>query len=211
MRKLDPIKHDEKRREILEAAGRCFQRKGFKGSSISEICAEAGISPGHLYHYFDGKEAIIVAMAQSHLDALAERFQKVLARGEPIVDALVAEMNWLTLGDSVTKATLLFELLAEITRSEGIAKNLHSHSRSMRKLVAKVLQQAQARGEIDPALDPETTAAVLISLMDGARALALRDREIDPHQAAAVYDLLIRRSVGRPRPAPMPSSPLGDP
>ena len=120
-------------------------------------------------------------------------------------------MNWLTLGDSVTKATLLFELLAESTRSEGIAKNLHSHSRSMRKMVAKVLQQAQARGEIDPALDPETTAAVLISLMDGARALALRDREIDPHQAAAVYDLLIRRSVGRPRPAPIPSSPLGDP
>ena len=122
MRRLDPIKHDEKRREILEAAGRCFQRKGFKGSSISEICAEAEISPGHLYHYFDGKEAIIVAMAQSHLDALAERFQKVLARGDPIVDALVAEMNWLTLGDSVTKATLLFELLAESTRSEAIAK-----------------------------------------------------------------------------------------
>ena len=43
-------------------------------------------------------------------------------------------------------------------------------------MVAKVLQKGQARGEIDPALDPETTAAVLISLMDGARALALRDR-----------------------------------
>ncbi len=210
MRKLDPIKHDEKRREILEAAGRCFQRKGFKGSSISEICAEAGISPGHLYHYFAGKDALVVGIAQSHLDALAGRFQKTLAREEPIVDAIVAEMNWLTPGDGVTKATLLFEVLAESTRSEAIARNLQSHSRSMRELVAKVLQKGQARGEIDPALDPETTAAVLISLMDGARALALRDREIDSHQAAAVYDLLIRRSVGWPRPAPMPS-PLGDP
>ncbi|MGA9600748.1 MAG: TetR/AcrR family transcriptional regulator [Methylocystis sp.] len=206
MRKLDPIKHDEKRREILEAAGRCFQRKGFKGSSISEICAEAGISPGHLYHYFAGKDALVVGIAQSHLDALAGRFQKTLAREEPIVDAIVAEMNWLTPGDGVTKATLLFEVLAESTRSEAIARNLQSHSRSMRELVAKVLQKGQARGEIDPALDPETTAAVLISLMDGARALALRDREIDPHQAAAVYDLLIRRSVGRPRLAPLPSS-----
>src|SRR5208337_3723587 len=113
----------------------------------SEICAEAGISPGHLYHYFDGKEAIIVAMAQSHLDALAERFQKTLARGERIVDAIVAEMNWLTPADGVTKATLLFELLAESTRSEAIAKNLQSHSRRMRELVAKVLRQGQAQGE----------------------------------------------------------------
>ncbi|MFY9655050.1 MAG: TetR/AcrR family transcriptional regulator [Methylocystis sp.] len=210
MRKIDPIKHDEKRREILEAAARCFQRKGFKGSSVSEICAEAGISPGHLYHYFVGKEAIIVAMAQSHLDALAERFQKTLARGERILDAIVAEMNWLTPGEGVTNATLLFEVLAESTRSEAIARDLQSHSRRMCELVAKLLQQGQARGEIDPALDPETAAAVLISLMDGARALALRDREIDPHRTAAVYDLLIRRSVGWPRPAPIPA-PLGEP
>ncbi len=55
MRKLDPVKHEEKRREILAAAGRCFARDGFRGASISQICAEAGISSGHLYHYFASK------------------------------------------------------------------------------------------------------------------------------------------------------------
>ena len=100
------------------------------------------------------------------------------------------------------RAALLFEVLAESTRNETIASELQAHSRSMRELVAKVLQKGQARGEIDPALDPETTAAVLISLMDGARALALRDCEIDPHQAAATFDRLIRRSVASALPGP---------
>ena len=42
MRKLDPVRHEQRRREILAAAGRCFARDGFRGASISDICAEAG-------------------------------------------------------------------------------------------------------------------------------------------------------------------------
>ncbi len=67
MRKVDPVKYEEKRRDILQAAMQCFVRDGFRGASISDICAAAGISPGHLYHYFPGKEAIIGAMAETRL------------------------------------------------------------------------------------------------------------------------------------------------
>src|ERR1700687_2268603 len=38
MRKVDQAKYDEKRRHILEAADECFQRDGFRGASISDIC-----------------------------------------------------------------------------------------------------------------------------------------------------------------------------
>jgi len=56
MRKVEEAKHDEKRRQILKAAKRCFIRHGFRGASISDICAEARISPGLLYHYFENKK-----------------------------------------------------------------------------------------------------------------------------------------------------------
>ena len=71
MRKLDPVKHEEKRREILNAAERCFVRDGLQGASISSICAEARISPGHLYHYFTSKEAIVSAMIEVRLEEAA--------------------------------------------------------------------------------------------------------------------------------------------
>lgn len=63
MRTVDPVRHEERRRKILEAAKRCFARDGLWGASVSGICAEVGISPGHLYHYFKGKEAILSAIA----------------------------------------------------------------------------------------------------------------------------------------------------
>ena len=92
MRKVDPVKYDEKRREILEAAGRCFVRDGFHGTSTSAICAEAGISPGHLYHYFASKEAIIEAMAVANLGRAAERFSQ-LAESSNVVTALLSEIE----------------------------------------------------------------------------------------------------------------------
>ena len=61
MRRVDWAKYDEKRQHILEAAEECFQRDGFRGASIGEICTAAHMSPGHLYHYFDSKEALLTA------------------------------------------------------------------------------------------------------------------------------------------------------
>src|SRR3546814_1079723 len=92
MRKLDPVKHEEKRREILNAAERCFVRDGLQGASISSICAEARISPGHLYHYFASKEAIVSAMIEVRLEEAAARFAK-LAEGADVLSALFCEIE----------------------------------------------------------------------------------------------------------------------
>ena len=77
MRTLDPVKHDEKRQEILAAATRCIGRDGFRGASTADICAEAGISPGHLSHYFPSKEAIVSAMAEASLAIADESFREM--------------------------------------------------------------------------------------------------------------------------------------
>ena len=74
----DPVKHEQKRGEILGAALRCFIRDGFRGASTTDICAEAGISPGHLYHYFPSKVAIIEAMIDMGLARAAAHFEKIL-------------------------------------------------------------------------------------------------------------------------------------
>lgn len=45
----------EKRERILEAAAKEFAAKGFDGASLNRILAEAGISKGAAYYYFDDK------------------------------------------------------------------------------------------------------------------------------------------------------------
>ncbi len=52
---------DERRNSLIEACGRCLATYGTSGSTVRVICAEAGVSPGLLRHYFDGVGALIAA------------------------------------------------------------------------------------------------------------------------------------------------------
>ncbi len=64
MPKLKPEEIENRRREIVVAARACFLRNGFHQTTTDEICHEAAISPGGLYHYFGSKEEIISAVIE---------------------------------------------------------------------------------------------------------------------------------------------------
>jgi AcrR family transcriptional regulator len=193
MRKLDPVKYEEKRREILRAVARCFRRHGLNGASISDICAEAKISPGHLYHYFDDKDAIITAMAEERLKEITAHFERSIDRPGFMVAGMLSEVDWLALSEGPANSALLFEMLAEAVRRRPVAKTLRAFSREMRNVLVDLIHRGQTRGEIDKEIDPVITATVLIGIMDAFRALALRYPEVDTSKATAVLKRLASR------------------
>ena len=74
---LEPV--TDRRTQILEAAVVCFAKRGFHQASMHDISAEAGISVGLIYRYFQNKEAVIAAMADRHkkeINELVERAQQ---------------------------------------------------------------------------------------------------------------------------------------
>ncbi|MCH8345772.1 MAG: helix-turn-helix transcriptional regulator, partial [Chloroflexi bacterium] len=62
MPKLKPEEVELRRQEIIDAARTCFLRSGFHQTTTDEICHEASITPGGLYHYFDSKDDMISAV-----------------------------------------------------------------------------------------------------------------------------------------------------
>lgn len=52
---------DARRQSLIGAAARVLAERGAAGASVRTICAEAGVSPGLLRHYFDGIDALIAA------------------------------------------------------------------------------------------------------------------------------------------------------
>lgn len=52
-----------RREEILSAARRVFAKQGFKGTTIADIAAEAGIALGTIYLYFPSKEDVFAALS----------------------------------------------------------------------------------------------------------------------------------------------------
>jgi TetR/AcrR family transcriptional regulator, repressor for uid operon len=146
MRKLDPVKHAEKRREILKAVRRCVRRSGLNGASISDICAEAKISPGHLYHYFDDKDAIITAMTEQRLEEISKHFERSITRPGSMVPAMLSEIDWLTQSEGPANSALLFEMMAQAVRSPTIAKTLRVFSRQLRGVLADVVHPGSEAG-----------------------------------------------------------------
>ncbi|WP_065755822.1 TetR/AcrR family transcriptional regulator [Bradyrhizobium paxllaeri] len=191
MRKLDPEKHEKKRQEILGAAMRCFLRSGLKGASTAEICAEAGISPGHLYHYFESKDAIIAALAEGRLEKISERLKDIVSGGRSVVAALLSELGGQPGGPA--GFALFFEILAESRRNPEVGKIVHGHNRSMRGLLAEVLRYGQSRGEIQSQLDPEVAGAAIIGLTHAVKAVALQDPKQDASKVTALLQQLLVR------------------
>jgi len=199
MRTVDPVKHEEKRREILDAAGRCFARKGFQGATISSICAEAKISPGHLYHYFASKEEIVGAIAEAGLEANVELLARIMEKPDAIA-AFVAEVRRPKDHRKQTVQALLPDMLAEAGRNPAMAGILQTHSRKLQTLVADFIRNGQGRGQIDPGLDPEVAAGIVFCVGDGIRALALRNPKVDMEKSLDTLKILLTRFLTPQKP-----------
>ena len=66
----------DRRSQILDAALVCFAKRGFHQTSMHDISAEAGISVGLIYRYFENKEAVISAMADRHKKEISDMLQR---------------------------------------------------------------------------------------------------------------------------------------
>ena len=63
MPKIRPETAAKRRMQILKAAHCAFNRDGIN-VSVDQICAEAGVSKGNFYGYFESKDELILAIAR---------------------------------------------------------------------------------------------------------------------------------------------------
>ncbi len=75
MREVDEANTEARRTQIIAAAARCLARDGVAKTSISDICREAGMRPGHVYYYFPSKDAILKAVVLHNRAAAIEAIE----------------------------------------------------------------------------------------------------------------------------------------
>lgn len=62
----------QRKEELLAAARRVFERKGFAETRVSDIAKEARVSHGTFYTYFDTKEAVFTALSRSVIESMLQ-------------------------------------------------------------------------------------------------------------------------------------------
>jgi AcrR family transcriptional regulator len=72
---LGPVaatKGDRTRQSILSAAVLRFAREGYRGTSVADVCRDAGLSTTASYPYFPNKEALFVAAVDEDVAGLID-------------------------------------------------------------------------------------------------------------------------------------------
>ena len=73
-----------RRDELLAAAAKVFSERGYEAASLREICADAGILAGSMYHHFRSKEDLFVSVHAAGFRHLNEAVDRALdGRNDP--------------------------------------------------------------------------------------------------------------------------------
>ena len=62
--------YDGQREMILAQAAALFARRGYPGTSMNQVAEACGLSKATLYHYYRDKYALLVSIAEEHVDRL---------------------------------------------------------------------------------------------------------------------------------------------
>ncbi len=79
----------QKRRQIMEGAGRVFSTLGFDAASMSDVAREAEVSKATLYVYFQDKEHLFTAICAERRDRNISELIAILDTSKPLEETLL--------------------------------------------------------------------------------------------------------------------------
>lgn len=136
-------RNEARRLDILRAAARVFRRGGIAAAGMREIAEEAGLSPGNLYHYFSGKDEILLFCQERTLERmLAAVLQARGSAAERLHSVLHAHVHCML--DELEGATahLDVESLPAKLRAQMIGKR-DAYERAVRAIVAEGVKRRE--------------------------------------------------------------------
>ncbi len=157
---------DNRRQQIIDAAYRCFARKGFHQTTMRDIYAEAGLSPGAIYHYFDSKDDIIEASFIFDNQRSLPVFEQAIEDPDPMVaierliDYFYAGLeSAAVLGANRVNIQGWGEALVNPRLFKPLAQSFHE----IPELLGQLIRRGQEAGVIDPGIDPGAVGEVVLS------------------------------------------------
>jgi len=157
----------DRRSQILDAAVICFAKRGFHQASMHDISAEAGISVGLIYRYFENKEAVISAMADRHKKEIGEMLER--ARQAPtLLESLEILFTAHCCEDEPRViSAFVVDLYAEASRNPRVADLVRDVLKTAMDGVTELIQRATEAQNAEPGLTPSELAELIFAVARG--------------------------------------------
>lgn len=157
-------RRDRQRDAILRAAARLFRERGFADTGMRDIAAAADLSAANLYHYFDGKNALLYYCQDRALDRMLASVASARRASRSAADRLrtvfIAHLQ--TLLDEIEGATahLQIDSLPPSLRA-AIVRKRDRYEQALRRIIVEGI----AGGELVD-MDPAIAARAMLGALN---------------------------------------------
>jgi AcrR family transcriptional regulator len=181
--------------QILRAAIACFARNGFHRTTINDIAAEAGLSPGAIYKYFASKDEVIEAISverhRREREWLKEATKATNPRGA-ILALAHSFIGGLSEGDTALDRRVGILMWSEALRNPRIRRLVREGVDEPLSVFRDLVADAQQQGQIGRDFDPEVVARMMIALFQGFVLQRAWDPQADIEQYLNGVEQLLR-------------------
>jgi len=157
-----PLASPNVRQDILKTAERLFAMQGFSATAIREIAADVGVNPAMVHYYFGSKKELLMAVMEAVLEPLAGSVEALRQRDQINISDFTA-----LLFAVMTEHPFLPQLIArEIFLPGGKFQSqfLEMFAPRLGGRLPGILSAEQKKGRLSPALDPDVTALMILSM-----------------------------------------------
>jgi len=164
------------RQLIIDSAAPIFNKKGYAGTSMSDLTAATGLTKGSIYGNFKDKDDVAVHAFQHNLDLIFDFFSKELKDAGPTLDKLLAYPR----GFRKIYRMILSYGGCPILNTAVEADDTHAVLRKMavdvltkwKKSIVALITDGIEEGVIDSATNAQKSAEILIALLEGGSVLS---------------------------------------
>jgi AcrR family transcriptional regulator len=195
MRRANVQLQSDRRDEILNAAQRCFSRMGFHQTSMQQICAAAGMSPGNLYRYFPSKEAIIAGIAERDRAEVGAQLASV-ENAPDFFGTFAALARHHFVERTADEVGLCAEIMSESRRNPAIARIMQDFDKDVSARLVSMLRNAAERGEISADIDFKAVVTMLMVIADGVWWRRAVDPAFDAQAVLPLFMDITRHMLG---------------
>lgn len=174
---------DVRRQALVVAAETVLAREGVGGTSVRTICAEAGVSPGLLRHYFEGVDDLIAAAYEAVSQRIDDALDAALEAAEPTPRARLLAYLGASFAPPVLDPRLLAAWIGfwSLVKTKPRIAAIHAASYAdFRTRLEKLLSEAGAA-------DTRLAAIALTATVDGLwLELCLDPATFNPQEARTI-------------------------
>src|SRR5258708_14779727 len=157
---------------LLQSAAEVFAERGYTETTIAELIARSGLTKGAFYFHFSSKEQLALAVIDEKQRQWVDSVQAAIKDEHGAIDQLRAVAFALVrLHRDDPSAFSVSRLTRDLTRVPDVKHLVRDHMRAWVGMLAGLITQAQADGDLPHSIQAGDLAALLVAATDGLKDL----------------------------------------